>query len=70
MLSKEEELRLEACLDMARVDVKNDKSFYIKPETVLWLTEKLKETNNELNQVHTELYKTNKDFADYVETHE
>lgn len=35
-----------------------------------WLADKLKEVNDECSKVTEELYKTNQEFANYVEAHE
>ena len=52
MLNKQEELRLAAILDVARVDIENkvkDAREY-KVEGILWLASKLQELNNELKR--------------------
>jgi hypothetical protein len=52
MLNKQEELRLGALLDVARVDIENnvkDAREY-KVEAILWLASKLQELNNELKR--------------------
>lgn len=59
MLSKEEEHRLAACIDVARRDVLahvGESSEYshseLRLETILWLAKKLKETHEELKQLN------------------
>jgi hypothetical protein len=72
MLSEDEEERLDGMISLAENDRNKglDHGGEFTLDAVLWLATKLKETNNELSQVHAELYKTNKEFANYVEAHE
>lgn len=54
MLSNEEELRLASFLDVLKVDLEKDPKgtgHEYKIEALLWLAEKLKETNNELKSL-------------------
>ena len=51
MLNKEETLRLASFLDATKADLKKDKDLYAyeyRVDALLWLAEKLKETNEEL----------------------
>ena len=78
MLTPNEELRLASIFDVIEWDKKQaTKCHDLKPrakhidlKTVEWLATKLREANNELSQVHAELFKINKEFANYVEAHE
>jgi hypothetical protein len=67
MLTKEEESFLEDIIEAIKAGqwIPN-----VVPNTLEWLAEKLKETNDELSRVTEELQKVNKEFAYYVEAHE
>lgn len=67
MLSKDEEEVVDHLILLLKLPSHSDK---LVPERVLWLAEKLKETNDELAQVHAELQKTNEDFTKFVERYE
>jgi hypothetical protein len=62
MLSKEEELRLEACVDL----LKNGhitSAEGVEVKTQLWLAEKLKEINEECSKITEELQSANETLA-------
>lgn len=63
MLSEEEETKLEMFFRIIQA-AKDDQKFpLLGTYDIEWLTEKLKETNNELSKVHLELQKANEELA-------
>lgn len=62
VLSKEEELRVAACIDIAKEDIKT-RNADLAPESALWLAEKLREINNEAAKYSEELQKCNEEYA-------
>lgn len=69
MLSKEETDKLRDTLQNAREEIDGGWTPEIDRliRDVVWLAERLKDTNDELSKVHQELYKANKELADLAD---
>lgn len=70
MLNREEESRLAAIRGIIYTNVIRGAPVEFDTKTLVWLTTKLKEVNEEASAVSAELQKANEDLANLVEYYE
>jgi uncharacterized coiled-coil DUF342 family protein len=70
MLSKGEEYRVFACIEVLTHDIEKGDSEGLELETQLWLADKLREINNEAAHYSQELQNTNEALIACYEGHD
>lgn len=69
VLNKDEELKLASLVGVIENDTAEGINYVCNEQTVKWLTEKLKEVNNECFRYAAELQKTNEKLARVYEVY-